>query len=172
MSGIPTASAELERLKAFFTNSLSRNLRIVSEWSVARFYQALHKRGHQGIRRSHELVLVPLRLEGSRVVDLAAIGAVTKNAISQVANDLERLGYIERTDDPQDGRARLLGYSPLGLQLLADATQAGEEVEQQIAAIIGKDRAAELVRLLAELAAGLQVERVIYPSGLHPPKAE
>jgi DNA-binding MarR family transcriptional regulator len=172
MSASPPTITEMERLKAFFTNSLSRNLRIVSEWSVAGFYNALHKRGHEGIRRSHELVLVPLRLKGSRVVDLAATGAVTKNAISQVANDLERLGYIERQDDPQDGRARLLRYSPLGMQLLVDAMQAGEEVEQQIAAIIGKVRAAEFVQLLADLAAGLQATQVLPPSGLHPPKPE
>ena len=44
-----------------------------------------------------------------------------KGQISRTVRELEQLGLIERTPDPDDGRSSLLSPTPEGLQRLADA---------------------------------------------------
>ena len=148
--------AETARLKAFFDNSLARSLRLVTQWSIELYYQALSSRGHGGMRRRHEPVVVRMNVEGSRAVDIAAANAVTKNAIGQLANELEELGYVARSDDPDDGRAKLLRYTPRGIALLKALLEAGEELEQAVESLIGREKRIQLVALLEELTVAIQ----------------
>ena len=110
------------------------------------------------MKRRHEAVLLHMNVEGSRAVDIAAANAVTKNAIGQLANELEELGYIARSDDPGDGRAKLLRYTPRGIALLKASLEAGEELEQAVDSLIGRQKRIELAALLEELTAAIRTE--------------
>lgn len=140
------------RLARFFSRSMMRHLKVASDWAVTVLYRGVRERGHTGIRRTHELVLVPMKLEGARLTDIARASEVSKNAVGQLASELEALGYVCRSDHPEDGRAKLLRFTDTGWSLLADAMAANEELEAAVVAMIGEDKTRHLCAILEELA--------------------
>src|SRR3954471_24607832 len=67
-------------------------------------------------------LLVPLERDGDqRCSALAAQAGVAVSVASRQLAVLERLGYVERRPDPQDGRASLLRLTPAGAAALEAA---------------------------------------------------
>lgn len=65
-------------------------------------------------------VLEHLRTQGScRQTELAAILCADKGAVSRTVQTLLDLGLVERTTDPDDGRAHQIGVTPLAEQRMA-----------------------------------------------------
>jgi DNA-binding MarR family transcriptional regulator len=64
-------------------------------------------------------------VDGIRLTELADRANLGLAACSELVNELQELGYLERRKDPTDGRAKLIFPTPLGRQLLV---RAGEEV--------------------------------------------
>jgi DNA-binding MarR family transcriptional regulator len=66
--------------------------------------------------------------EGLRVQDIAAAMAVTVGGISKLVDRIEAAGHCVRTANPADRRSSLIGITPTGRQLVAEAEQvlAGE----------------------------------------------
>ncbi|AZG48541.1 MarR family winged helix-turn-helix transcriptional regulator [Gordonia insulae] len=58
----------------------------------------------------------PIRL--SALADRESVSAPT---MSRIVASLEENGYIERTTDPDDGRAKLLSPTPAGVELITNA---------------------------------------------------
>lgn len=56
-------------------------------------------------------------------------------ACSELVNDLEALGYLERLPDPADGRAKLIVPTERGRQLLKGAAAAVESLENRCRAL-------------------------------------
>ena len=79
------------------------------------------------------------------------MNGMTKQAISQLASEIEDLGYIKRIPDPHDGRAKNLIFTELGQRLIQDSIEAVDEVEKEFAALIGNDKVLQLNQILAEL---------------------
>lgn len=67
--------------------------------------------------------------EGIRLTELAEKAGITKQAMSELVIDLERLGYLQRTADPQDGRAKLIGFTDKGRAAVEAAMRAFEEID-------------------------------------------
>jgi len=91
-----------------------------------------------------------LRSLGARpmtVSELAAGLSMSKQGAGQIADDMERRGYVERRPDPRDGRARLLHLSPRGEDALAAARRFHQRYERRLVRAHGKD-AVESVRAL------------------------
>lgn len=116
-----------------------------------------HALGHAGLRPAHARLLVFLGWEGSRVSDIARALDVSKNAIGQLVSEMEDLGYVERVADPSDGRAKIVRYTRLGMDLLADAAAIGERLDAQLRDILGDARLAEFRSALADLCTNLEL---------------
>jgi DNA-binding MarR family transcriptional regulator len=86
---------------------------------------------------------------GSRVSVLAKKVGVTRQAASQLLDEIEREGCLERRPDPDDGRAVRVHFTPKGRRMLAAGMKAMTAIEAEYAAVIGK---AELQMLKTELA--------------------
>ena len=86
-----------------------------------------------------------------RLVDIAEINGMSKQAIGQIANEIEELGYIQRIPDLHDGRAKNLVFTELGERLIQDSIAMVEEVEAEFAQMIGEEKIQQLESLLAEL---------------------
>ena len=57
-----------------------------------------------------------------RPTDLYQLLAITSGAVTYTINLLAREGLVEMTDDPDDGRSRLVGLTPRGLAVANAAT--------------------------------------------------
>ncbi len=71
-------------------------------------YALLVDAGIEGARVPHTHVTAYIRADGSRLTDLATQARMTRPAMAELVDDLERLGMVERRADPTDGRAKLI----------------------------------------------------------------
>jgi DNA-binding MarR family transcriptional regulator len=78
-----------------------------------------------GIRFAHLQIWGNVGTDGIRLTALAEHANLSLAACSELVNDLERLGYLERRPDPTDGRAKLIHPTTKGRDLLDEA---GREV--------------------------------------------
>lgn len=81
-------------------------------------YQALAMEIVRGVvaagfpqRPAHSAVLANIDREGTRPSDLAARANMTPQAMGELIDDLEGLGYVRRTPHPKDRRANS-SFSP------------------------------------------------------------
>jgi DNA-binding MarR family transcriptional regulator len=89
--------------------------------------------------------------DGTRLSDLADQAQVTKQTAGVLVDALERAGYVHRTPDPTDARARLVRISERGEAAVAAAARAVEQVESEWADFLGPTRTAALRRTLLKL---------------------
>lgn len=117
--------------------------------------QKLARRAHQGMDHQDFSTLVALSstasTEGTRLRELAAVRGFDASTMSRRVSHLCETGLLERTPDPQDGRAQLLSLSADGRQALAE--ERGRRV-RLITESLGEwtpDDKSELARLLSRL---------------------
>lgn len=142
-----------ERLEYLYKTNNARLLDNVSEDIHRRLRDKLLAQGFKGLKLSFSSVMGNMSFSGSRLVEIAELTGMSKQAVGQIANEIEELGYIARVPDPHDGRAKNLIYTELGQQLLAASIAAVEEVEQEYSALIGNDKLQQLESILKELSA-------------------
>lgn len=76
---------------------------------------------------SYSLLVTLNEFGPHRAADLADLFAVDKGAVSRVVHHLLELGLIERTPDPNDGRASILQVTPEAQRRLAALTDSRRE---------------------------------------------
>ncbi|MDX6260827.1 MAG: hypothetical protein QOH84_2515 [Kribbellaceae bacterium] len=76
---------------------------------------------------------------------------MSPQAMGELVDELEELGYVERQPDPSDRRAKLIMLTPRGHDCIAAGIATIQGIETRINRILGPEGHAELRRLLAEL---------------------
>jgi DNA-binding MarR family transcriptional regulator len=105
------------------------------------------------LRRSHTGLFPHIALEGTRITDLAERLGITKQAVSQLVDDLEALGVVERKPDPEDARARRVAFTELGRQGLFEGLAVLRALEKELARDIGEKSMQHLRRALLAIVA-------------------
>lgn len=100
---------------------------------------------------SHSAVFAQISPDGSRLSALARGANMTPQAMGELVDELEELGYVERRPDPTDRRAKLITLTPRGHACIAAGIATIRGIEARIDQILGPDGHAELRRLLTEL---------------------
>ncbi len=100
---------------------------------------------------SHSAVFAQIRSEGNRLTDLARGANMTPQAMGELVDELEELGYVERRPDPTDRRAKLIVLTDRGHACIAAGIATIEGIEERIEAILGTRGHAQLRRLLTTL---------------------
>ena len=113
--------------------------------------EGLAERGFADFRPAHGTIGQHIEDEGSRVTDLARLAQITKPSVVYLVNDLERLGYVERVPDPDDGRAKLVRLTLRGAEAQAVARELIAQVEQDWAGLLGGNDFRALRDLLERL---------------------
>ena len=113
-------------------------------------------RGYEGLTLFHTALIANLDAEGARVTVLAKRAGMAKQSMGQLANDLERRGYVERVPDPSDRRAYLVRFTGRGETLLRDSYEVKREVEAEYATKLGQEAVEMLRRLLGQLVAAYE----------------
>jgi DNA-binding MarR family transcriptional regulator len=112
---------------------------------------ALAGQGFDDITLAQARVFQRIDRDGSRLTELAQAAQVTKQTVGFLVDQLERAGYVERTPDPRDGRARLVRVAARGAAATRASLAVVAEIEARWVAHLGKARTAQLREALTML---------------------
>lgn len=136
---------KLERAKRESTlQLLFKCSRLLNERAIATMPQS---GDHLGA--AHLALFPHIELErGTRITELSEKLAVTKQAVGQLVDDLERMGIVIRQPDPDDGRAKRVAFTSQGKRSMLSGLKHLQNVEEQLAQGVGQDVVRELRSLL------------------------
>jgi DNA-binding MarR family transcriptional regulator len=103
-------------------------------------FERLIAAGLTDARVPHTHVTAYIKADGSRLTELAAQARMTLPAMSELVDDLQRLGIVERRPDPGDRRAKLICLTDSGWQAMRTARRIIAEIEADYAARVGPER--------------------------------
>jgi len=98
---------------------------------------ALAEAGHEDVRHKHGAVFANLDAEGTRPSVLAERAGMTRPAMGELVDDLERLGYVERVADPVDRRAKLVTATAQARNVLAIVVAVNDDLERRLKRALG-----------------------------------
>lgn len=116
-------------------------------------------RGFDDLRPAHGFAFARIAPYGATVREVADHLGVTKQAASQLVDELLQKGYVARRPHPTDARARLIVLTDKGWACTRAAEQAAADVVRAWSGVLGEQR---VVALCADLA------RVAPMTGLRP----
>jgi DNA-binding MarR family transcriptional regulator len=147
-----------EDLDLFRKNNIGQHLLEVARDFQKRALDGFSTEGHAGLQPAHHAVLTHLRVSGTRLTELARRASISKQAMGQLVDEVERLGYVERISDPTDGRAKIVRFTDAGLELIKDGTDIATAIQREYAKLVGKKKLNLLREILEELHAKTRVE--------------
>ncbi|MFF0479614.1 MarR family winged helix-turn-helix transcriptional regulator [Streptomyces sp. NPDC004284] len=121
--------------------------------TIDRLHRHLHDEGFEGVRFRHGSVFRFVDPEGTRLTVLAERSGFSKQAIAEVVDELERHGYVERTADPRDRRAKLIRLTDRGRAGQLAAARILGDMERMWARHLGQDEIDALRHMLEEIIA-------------------
>jgi DNA-binding MarR family transcriptional regulator len=102
-------------------------------------------------RPAHSAVFAQIKAEGSRLTELARGANMTPQAMGELVDELEEMGYLVRRPDPTDRRAKLIVLTPKGRDCVAAGITTIEGIEQRISDTLGARGHRQLRSLLHKL---------------------
>ena len=113
--------------------------------------ERLHERGFDDFDVAYLNVFQYPGPQGVRPSDLAARLRISKQALNYLLGELERLGYLERRQDPEDLRSKRIALTARGTSAIGVIREAVSEMEATWAEQLGPKRFAQLRNLLLDL---------------------
>lgn len=126
-------------------------LRIPWETVRRRMLERLHERGFGDMDVPHLSLFLYPGPQGAKPSELASRLRASKQSVNHLLGQLERMGYLERRDDPDDLRSRRIHLTPRGRSVVMNLREAVKEVERDWQAKLGEKRMEQLRTLLREL---------------------
>jgi DNA-binding MarR family transcriptional regulator len=126
-------------------------LRLVHQHWALDIDTALNDAGFGDIRAAHASVFPFVPPEGIPVSELAKLAHVRKQTMAQAVDELEQMGYVERSPDPRDRRARLVLLTRRGKKVPTVAVDTGRKVEARWAALTSPATIESLRQSLVEV---------------------
>ncbi|MGI9284379.1 MAG: MarR family winged helix-turn-helix transcriptional regulator [Pseudomonadales bacterium] len=149
-----------EDLWRHYRSNLPRHLLGLSRYLQATLMHALiEKLGYRDLRLSYEPFITLVGDRGARLTELAGWLGISKQAVNQTANQIEHAGYIARTPDPADGRAKVVVLTAAGRKLVNEGSALIGDVEQKCIDLLGKRKTTRLSKHLAALYLGVDLPR-------------
>ncbi|MEU6916353.1 MarR family winged helix-turn-helix transcriptional regulator [Streptomyces olindensis] len=118
--------------------ALSAALLAAAGGLTQRIHEGVVARGFEGLRPAHGFAFARLAPDGATVTDLAAHLGVTKQAASQLVDEMVRKGYAERRPHPDDARARLVVLTGRGWDCTRAAEEAAAEAVREWGDLLGE----------------------------------
>jgi DNA-binding MarR family transcriptional regulator len=123
-------------------------LRVPAQAIQRRLIAELNAAGFDDLRVPHMAVLQFPGPDRVRPSALAERAGMSKQAMNQLLKSLESLGYLVRSDAPDEGRARIVRVTRRGRAAYAKIHDILREIERDWSAELGPTRFAELKELL------------------------
>ncbi|MFC0434023.1 MarR family winged helix-turn-helix transcriptional regulator [Kutzneria buriramensis] len=116
---------------------------------IDRLHAELAVQGHPELRPSHGFALQAIGTAGTTASEMGRRLGVSKQAAGKTADRLEALGYVERVDDTQDARRKLVRLTAHGVDALVRSARIFDELRAEWAAALGPQQ-------LRDMEAGLR----------------
>jgi DNA-binding MarR family transcriptional regulator len=100
---------------------------------------------------SHSAVFAQIRPEGNRLTELAKGANMTPQAMGELVDELEQLGYVTRKPDPTDRRAKLITLTKRGEACIQAGISTIQGIESRIDDALGPRGHAQLRALLTKV---------------------
>ena len=126
-------------------------LRVPSQVIHRRLIADLNRAGFDDLRLPHIAVLSYPSADGCRPSELAERAGMSKQAMNQLLQSLENLGYIKRVSAETDGRARVVRFTERGLAAWNKEFEILAEIEAEWRAVLGDKAFEGLKEVLTEL---------------------
>jgi DNA-binding MarR family transcriptional regulator len=126
-------------------------LRVPAQAIHRRIIKELNAAGFEELRVPHMAVLQFPGPDSVRPSVLAERAGISKQAMNQLLRSLEALGYLARSDAPDEGRARIVRLTKRGRTAYAKIHDILRAVEHEWTAELGAKRFAELKGLLIRI---------------------
>ena len=128
-------------------NNIGRRLNEAVRLFEARIVENLRLNGHNELSVAHINLTRNLDEDGTRLTELARRASMTKQSMSELVDQVERTGLIEKKRDPTDGRAKLVCFTDKGLIWLEAFHRSLEVAETEMREELG----AAMVDLMVEV---------------------
>jgi DNA-binding MarR family transcriptional regulator len=97
---------------------------------------------------AHSAVFAQITPDGSRLTDLARRANMSPQAMGELVDELEQMGYVVRRPDPTDRRAKLIILTKKGQACIAAGIATIDGIEQQLTDRLGERGHRQLRSLL------------------------
>src|SRR5215831_10321859 len=123
-------------------------LRVPAQAIHRRIINELNAAGFEELRVPHMAVLQFPGPDGGRPGLLAERAGISKQAMNQLLRSLEALGYLARSDAPDEGRARIVRLTKRGRAAYAKIHDILRDIEREWNAELGPKHFSQLKALL------------------------
>ncbi|HEY9331676.1 MAG TPA: MarR family transcriptional regulator [Streptomyces sp.] len=107
---------------------------------VDALHRELAEHGHSDLSPAYGYALQAVGRSGSTASEIGRRLGVSKQAAGKTVEKLEGLGYVERVDDPQDGRRKLVRLSPRGTDMLVRSAEGFDRLRAEWVRVLGAER--------------------------------
>lgn len=119
---------------------------------IQRVNDGVVARGFPDVRPAHGFAFVRISHGGATATELADYLGITRQAASQLVDELETKGYVQRRPHPVDSRARLVVLTDRGVACTRAAERAAADAVRPWARTLGERRLRQLRADLASVA--------------------
>jgi len=126
-------------------------LRVPAHAIHRRIIRELNTAGFDELRLPHIAVLQFPGPDGVSPGTLAERAGMSKQAMNQLLRSLEALGYIVRSDAPDEGRMRIVRFTKRGRAAYAKIHDILRDIEREWSAELGSTDFAQLKELLSRV---------------------
>ena len=123
-------------------------LRVPAQAIHRRIIKELNAAGFDELRVPHMAVLQFPGPDRVRPGTLAERAGMSKQAMNQLLRSLEDLGYIMRSDAPEEGRGRIIRLTKRGRAAYSKVHDILRDIEREWKSELGPERFAQLKELL------------------------
>lgn len=126
-------------------------LRVPAQVIHRRIIADLNVAGFDELRLPHIAVLQFPGPDGVRPTELAERAGMSKQAMNQLLRSLEDLGYIARSDSPDEGRTRIVRFTKRGHAAYAKIYEILQDIEREWRDELGSTAFGQLKELLVRV---------------------
>lgn len=152
MSAIGQKSIDTDMVWNRYRHNFFRHLLGVAHYLQTSMMKTLQEQcGHTHLRLGFSPYITLIGDGDKRLTDLAEILGISRQACNQAVKQVEAAGYIARTADPVDGRAKQLTLSPRGVKLRRDGLRIVAQLDKQFSGIVGETQIADTSKSLRKI---------------------
>ncbi|MEE1767298.1 MarR family transcriptional regulator [Streptomyces sp. JV185] len=107
---------------------------------VDELHHDLAGHGHADVRPAYGFALQAVGRDGATASEIGRRLGVSKQAAGKTVEKLEGLGYVERVDDPRDGRRKLVRLTARGIDVLVRSAEGFDRLRARWVEVLGADR--------------------------------